>query len=48
MPTAQLKVSTPPDRLNGLDIKAATDTIAAIQADESLAKFRFRARNVWV
>lgn len=48
MPTAQLKVSTPPDRLNGLDIKAAADTIAAIQADESLAKFRFRARNVWV
>lgn len=48
MPTAQLKISTPPDRLNGLDIKAATDTIAAIQADKSLAKFHFRARNVWV
>lgn len=34
--------------VNGLDVKQAMDTIAAIQADNSIAKFQFRASNVWV
>ncbi|MEJ2753599.1 MAG: hypothetical protein P8169_13125 [Chloroflexota bacterium] len=34
--------------LNGLDMNAAADTIAAIKADPSLAGFQFRATNVWV
>ena len=37
-----------PTRLNGLDVKAAADTIGAIKADPSLARFQFRARNTWV
>jgi len=34
--------------LNGLDVQAAADTIAAIKADPSLGRFQFRAKNVWV
>lgn len=34
--------------INGLDVQAAMDTIAAIQADKGLAKFQFRARNKWI
>jgi uncharacterized OsmC-like protein len=34
--------------LNGLDVNAAADTIAAIKADPSLARFQFRASNVWI
>ncbi len=34
--------------INGLDVQAAMDTIAAIQADKSLARFQFRARNKWI
>jgi uncharacterized OsmC-like protein len=34
--------------INGLDVQAAVDTIAAIKADKSLAKFQFRARNKWI
>ena len=34
--------------LNGLDVQAAFDTIAAIKADKSLARFQFRARNRWI
>ncbi len=34
--------------INGLDMQAGMDTIAAIQADPSLAKFQFRARNRWI
>ena len=34
--------------INGLDVQAAADTIAAIQADKTLAKFQFRARNDWI
>jgi uncharacterized OsmC-like protein len=34
--------------MNGLDVQAATETVAALKADASLAKFQFRARNVWV
>ncbi|MXN63789.1 OsmC family peroxiredoxin [Stappia sp. GBMRC 2046] len=34
--------------LNGLDVMAATQTIEAIKADKSLARFQFRAKNTWV
>jgi len=34
--------------MNGLDVQAAIDTIAAIKADKSLARFQFRARNRWI
>ena len=34
--------------INGLDVQAAADTIAAIKADKTLAKFQFRAKNVWI
>jgi uncharacterized OsmC-like protein len=34
--------------VNGLDTEAAAVTIAAIKADKSLAKFQFRAKNIWV
>ncbi len=34
--------------INGLDVQAAVDTIAAIKANKSLAKFQFRARNKWI
>ncbi|WP_298826486.1 OsmC family protein, partial [uncultured Piscinibacter sp.] len=34
--------------MNGLDMQAAADTIAALKADKSLARFQFRARNTWI
>ena len=40
--------ATPPARINGLDVQAALDTIAAVKADTELARFQFRVRNQWV
>ncbi|HEX2257957.1 MAG TPA: OsmC family protein [Afifellaceae bacterium] len=37
-----------PAAVNGLDVQAALDTIAAIKADPTLGRFQFRARNTWV
>ena len=37
-----------PTKLNGLDVQAALDTIAAVKADKALARFQFRVRNRWV
>jgi len=34
--------------LNGLNVQAALDTMGALKADKSLAKFQFRARNTWI
>jgi hypothetical protein len=34
--------------MNGLDVQAAFDTIDAIKANARLARFQFRARNVWI
>lgn len=34
--------------MNGLNVQAAFDTIDAIKADASLARFQFRARNTWI
>jgi uncharacterized OsmC-like protein len=35
-------------QLNGLDVEAARNTIAAMKEDPGLARFQFRARNTWV
>ena len=37
-----------PAKINGLDVQVALDTIAAIKADKTLARFEFRVRNRWV
>ena len=37
-----------PIMINGLDMQAAADTIEALKADPSLARFQFRARNRWI
>jgi len=44
----QATAAQPANLVNGLNVQAAMDTIAAIQADPSIAKFQFRARNGWV
>lgn len=46
--TATHAVAEKATRINGLDVQAAVDTIAALKADKSLAKFQFRARNTWI
>ena len=46
--TPQHAVAEKATYINGLDVQAAADTIAAIKADKSLARFQFRARNVWI
>ena len=46
--TAQPAVAQEVTHLNGLDVQAAVDTIAALKADSSLARFQFRARNTWI
>jgi uncharacterized OsmC-like protein len=45
---AQHTVARKATHINGLNVQAAMDTIAALKADKSLAKFEFRARNTWV
>ena len=45
---SQAALAGRPAPMNGLDIGAASDTIEAIKADRKLAKFQFRARNVWI
>ncbi|MGE0766623.1 MAG: OsmC family protein [Hyphomicrobiaceae bacterium] len=46
--TAQHAVAEKVTHINGLNVQAATDTIAALKADKSLAKFQFRAHNTWI
>jgi uncharacterized OsmC-like protein len=38
----------PAPRLNGPDVQAALQTIDALKAEPSLARFQFRARNSWI
>jgi uncharacterized OsmC-like protein len=45
---AQQTAVQQPTRMNGLDVQAALETIDAIKADTSLARFQFRARNTWI
>lgn len=44
----QQQVSVKPSHINGLNVEAAMATIAAIKADKSLGRFRFRAKNKWI
>jgi len=37
-----------PVEINGLNTQAMADTIAAVTADRTLARFEFRARNRWI
>lgn len=46
--TAHHAVAEKTTHVNGLDVQAATETIAALKADQSLARFEFRARNTWI
>ena len=46
--TAQSAVAEKVTHINGINVQAAVDTIAALKADKSLAKFQFRARNMWI
>ncbi|MBK8212055.1 MAG: OsmC family protein [Rhodospirillales bacterium] len=46
--TSHHAVADATTHINGLDVQAATETIAAIKADKSLANFQFRARNTWI
>lgn len=46
--TAHHAVAEKTTHVNGLDVQAATETIAALKADKSLARFEFRARNTWI
>ena len=46
--TAHHAVAEKTTHLNGLDVQAATETIAALKTDKSLARFEFRARNTWI
>lgn len=45
---APLAANDTPPLVNGFDTKAATETIEALKADPSLARFQFRARNTWI
>lgn len=42
--TATLPTAT----LNGLDMQRMVETVSALKADPTLAKFEFRARNRWI
>jgi len=44
----QQTVEQQPIEINGLNVQDATDTINALKADKSLARFQFRARNSWI
>jgi uncharacterized OsmC-like protein len=46
--TTQYVVAEKATHINGLNVQAAVDTIAALKADKSLARFQFRARNTWI
>jgi uncharacterized OsmC-like protein len=46
--TAQHAVAEKVTHINGLNVQAAVETIAALKADKSLARFQFRAHNTWI
>jgi uncharacterized OsmC-like protein len=48
MSNRQLALAEKAASINGLNVQAALDTIAAIKANKSLARFQFRARNKWI
>jgi hypothetical protein len=40
--------AAPATRINGLDIPRMVETVKALRADPTLARFEFRARNRWI
>jgi uncharacterized OsmC-like protein len=46
--TPTLTAASPRTELNGLDTQKMGETVAALQADPTLAQFEFRARNHWI
>lgn len=46
--SAQMAAAKTTTYMNGLNVDAAGETIAALKSDPSLAKFQFRARNKWI
>lgn len=46
--TTENAVAREVTHINGLDIQAATETIAALKSDKRLAHFQFRAHNIWI
>lgn len=40
--------TVPPKIVNGVNVSAMMDTIAAVQANADIAKFNFRLKNAWV
>jgi uncharacterized OsmC-like protein len=48
MSNRQLALAEKAASINGLNVQAALDTIAAIKANKSLGRFQFRARNKWI
>ena len=47
-PTLTATQSTTTTTLNGLDTQKMVETVSALKADPTLAKFEFRARNRWI
>jgi uncharacterized OsmC-like protein len=48
MKAQQAATKTVAAPINGLDMQAAMDTVAAIKAEPGLGRFQFRARNTWL
>jgi uncharacterized OsmC-like protein len=46
--TSTLTAASPKTELNGLDTRKMAETVTALKADPTLARFEFRARNRWV
>jgi uncharacterized OsmC-like protein len=46
--TTQQAALRQPETMNGLSLQGMVDTVEAIKADASLARFQFRARNQWI
>jgi uncharacterized OsmC-like protein len=44
----QAMQKTQPVQLNGLDVQAMSETVAALRQDPTLARFEFRASNRWL
>lgn len=42
------EVTERPTQMNGLSVQGVFDTVDAIKADKTLAKFQFRAKNKWI
>lgn len=46
--TTQYAIAEQPTSMNGLSVQGVFDTVDALNADNGLAKFQFRARNKWI